>query len=338
MSQPAIPSDVRERVIASAVELYEQAGRERFPTVDSVRRHSRVDMNAVSQVMKEWRQAQTAQAAPVAVAVPEAVQQASAAAVATLWMNASELANQSLRNAQAGWDKERGELDDMRAELANSFETLAAEFETTKKLLAASEAKTADQARELDEVRQREADAINRAEVAEARVLEIEHRAADLRGELDRALADIERQRGELAETRTKAATEIEAAQKATEAARGELERALADIERQRADLLELRSKTTAEIEAGRSELMKVQAKADAREEEYTEQRKQAAAEQLRIVERMNKAESERDDVRKEAGEAREAAAKLAGKLEAVTSQNKELLAVIKPPADKAKK
>lgn len=306
MTQPTIPADVRERVISAAVDLYEQAGRERFPTVDAVRRASRADMNAVSTVMKEWRQAQTAQAAPVAVAVPEAVQQANAAAVAALWLNATELANQSLRSAQAGWDKEREELDEMRADLANGYEVQAAEFETTKKQLADSEAKTAEQAQELAAVRQREAEAINRAERAEARISEIEHRAADLRGELDRALAETERQRAELAEARAKAAVEIEAAHTATETAR--------------------------------AELVKVQAKNDAQAEALAEQSRQAAAEMTRTTESMTKIEADRDSARKEAGEAREAAAKLAGKLEAVTSQNVELLAVIKPPTEKVKK
>src|SRR3546814_17815003 len=68
---PQIPADVRERIIAAATDLFEQSGRETMPTVDAVRRAARVDMNAASAVMKEWRRAQTAQAAPVAVAVPE---------------------------------------------------------------------------------------------------------------------------------------------------------------------------------------------------------------------------------------------------------------------------
>ena len=237
MIQPPIPADVRERVIAAAVDLYELAGRERFPTVDAVRRLSRADMNAVSAVMKEWRQAQTTQAAPVAVAVPEAIQQANTAAMAALWVNATELANQSLRSAQAGWEKERVELDDLRVELANSYEAQAAEFETTKKQLADSETKTAEHAQELTAVRQREVEAINRAERSEARISEIEHRAADLRGELDRALAETERQRLELAEARAKAAAEIEAAHAATA--------------------------------AERADLVKVQAKADARDEAH---------------------------------------------------------------------
>lgn len=53
MIQPTIPADVRERVITAAVDLYEQVGRERFPTVEAVRRLSRAEMNAVSAVMKE---------------------------------------------------------------------------------------------------------------------------------------------------------------------------------------------------------------------------------------------------------------------------------------------
>lgn len=75
MTQTNIPADVRERIIAAAAELYEQAGRENLPTVDAVRRAARADMNTTSAVMREWRRAQTAQAAPVAVTVPEVVTQ-----------------------------------------------------------------------------------------------------------------------------------------------------------------------------------------------------------------------------------------------------------------------
>ena len=52
----------------------------------------------------------------------------------------------------------------------------------------------------------------------------------------------------------------------------------------------------------------------------------------------MTKTEAERDTARKDAGQAREEAAKLAGKLEAVTSQNAELLAVLRPSTEKVKK
>ena len=127
----AIPADVRERVIQAAQELYEQNGRESMPTVDAVRRLARVDMNAASAVMREWRRAQTAQAAPVAVTVPEVVTQAHGAALVALWQTAQELANESLRVAQAAWEAERAEADHDRQELADAYERQAAELDVT---------------------------------------------------------------------------------------------------------------------------------------------------------------------------------------------------------------
>lgn len=322
---PTIPADVRERVISAAVELYEQAGRERFPTVDAVRRLSRADMNTVSGVMKEWRQAQTTQAAPVAIAVPEAIQQANTAAVAALWLNATELANQSLRSAQAGWEKERADLDSMRAELANSYEAQAAEFETAKRQLVDSEAKASEQAQQIAAVRQSETEATNRAERAESR-------AVDLRSELDRAILETERQRAELVEARAK----TDAAHAATETARAELVKVQAKADEQVRHAESEASKATERlvtIEADRdqirAELATVKAKAEAADQSHQEQRKTAAQEALRVVERMTKAEADRDDARQLASTAREEAAKLSGTVEAMQTQVADLLRVI---------
>lgn len=260
---PQIPADVRERIIAAATDLFEQSGRETMPTVDAVRRAARVDMNAASAVMKEWRRAQTAQAAPVAVAVPEVVQQASSAAVATIWQQAQELANESLRSAQAAWETERAELDAMRQELAEAFERRAGELDATTAELAAEKAATEKLAQELAAVRQELGAAQEQAHTAEARAQEIERRADELRTELDRAHQDADQARGALAEQ-----------QKASRAA-------------------------AAQLDQVRAELVKVQAKAEANEEAHQEQRKTAAGEAHRMAERLTAARAERDQPRR---------------------------------------
>ena len=191
---PQIPADVRERIIAAATDLFEQSGRETMPTVDAVRRAARVDMNAASAVMKEWRRAQTAQAAPVAVAVPESVQQASSAAVATIWQQAQELANESLRSAQAAWETERVEQDAMRQELAEAFERQAGELRT-----------------ELDRAHE-DADQARRA-------------LADQQKAGQAVAAQLDQVRGELAKVQAKAEAEQEAHQEQRKAAATEAHR-----------------------------------------------------------------------------------------------------------------
>ena len=239
MSQPIIPTDVRERVIAAANELYQQSNRERFPTVDAVRRQSRADMNTVSMLMKEWRQAQTTQAVAVAVAVPEAVQQASSSALAAIWQQATELANQSLRSAQAGWEAERQEMDEMRAELSAGYEAQVAELDLTKgrlaDVLSKFEAEQIFHASEISrfeksaaELKDQLAAATERAHTAEARTIEIERRADDLKTMLDASQESIK-----VATARADAAREesarLQGHTEALKAQAADLMRALAD-------------------------------------------------------------------------------------------------------------
>lgn len=309
MTQSNIPADVRERIIAAAAELYDQAGRENLPTVDAVRRAARADMNTTSVVMREWRRAQTAQAAPVAVTVPEVVTQANTAALASLWQQAQELANESLRAAQAAWETERAELDTMRQELANAYETQATELDQVR-----AAAETADQAHqvqsqhaagELANVRTELTQADTRAERAEAKADEIERRAGDLRAELDRAHQDADQARAAVIE-----------AQQATQA-------------------------VAAQLDQVRAELAKVQAKAEAADEKHQDQRKAAATEAHKMAERLTATRAERDQVRQDAGSARERAAELAGQLTAHQEQAAALLARLAPAetnAPRAKK
>jgi colicin import membrane protein len=233
MNQPSIPlspipADVRERIIQAAVDLYAQAGHEVFPTVDQVRRAARVDMNAASSVMREWRRQQTVKAAPVAVTIPETVAQANSAALAALWSQAQALANESLRSAQVSWEAERGELDAMRQELAEAYETQAAEIEQLNARLVL------------------QAEALERERAgAQARAAEAERSAAVLAVQLDAANAAISQAetRAEQAEKNTQQARQAEqGARIAEQACQARLESAARELDAQRLELAETRA------------------------------------------------------------------------------------------------
>lgn len=293
-----LTKDTRDRIFAAADSLYEQASRTNFPTVDAVRKTARVNMNDASAGMKEWRRAQTAQAAPVAVQVPEAVMQANSAALAALWQEAQELANESLRAAQAGWDAERIEADTLNKQMADAFEAQKVELEAAQGKIAELKAAGRQSATDAEALRHQveETQAAltamqQRAAVAEQRAEEIERRAADLRTELDHAHQ---------------------------ETAQG------------RAELTGLRQAHAGIIEALRTELATVKARADAAAEAHQEHRKVAAAEAHRVAERMTAAQTERDQARKDERQAREDAATLRGQLNELKEQNVQLLQTVK--------
>ena len=283
-----------------------------MPTVDQVRRLAKVDMHAATAAMREWRRQQTAQAAPIAVAVPEVVAKANEVAIAQLWTQAQELANQSLREAQSAWDAERAELDQMRVELSDAFEAQAAELELAKTRIEALEREARETAAiaaaelqklrdELGQVRAELGVATTRAERAEATAAELDHRVADLRGELDRAHADVDQVRAELG-------------------------RAHADVDQARAET----QRTAADAEGLRNELGALKAKAEAAEQAHQEQRKEAAKEAQRCAEKLLAAQKSHDAIAKEAATARETAARLSGQLEAVQVQNAALLETLR--------
>ena len=309
---PNLSLDARERVFAAASQIFEESGRQTMPTVDQVRRLAKVDMHAATAAMREWRRQQTAQAAPIAVAVPEVVAKANELAVAQLWTQAQELANQSLREAQSAWDAERTELDQMRVELSDAFEAQADELELAKSRIEALENEARETAAiaaaelqklrdELAQVRAELGAATTRAERAEATAAELEHRVADLRGELDRAHADVDQ-------------------------VRAELSRAHADVDQARGEI----KRTAADAEGLRNELAAVKAKAEAAEHAHQEHRKEAAKEAQRCAEKVLAAAKERDELSKATADARESAARLAGQLEAIQAQNKALMETLR--------
>lgn len=135
----SMQSDVKDRIFAAADKLYTEAGRESFPTVDAVRREAKVDMNSASAAMKEWRKAQTAAPVAVAVAVPEALGKAGSELIASVWTQATSLANESLKSAEAAWAVERAEADALRTELSEAHDAQSLEIEGLNQQLETAE-------------------------------------------------------------------------------------------------------------------------------------------------------------------------------------------------------
>ena len=154
-----INPEIRDRIINAAERLYDEANRERLPTVDQVRRAARADMHATSIVMREWRRQQTARPASVTVDVPERVQEVMRGIVATVWREAQDLANESLNAAKQAWEIERAEADTLRAELAEAYEQQVQELEACRQQQAAAREEIDRLTAELEQMRERVAEA-----------------------------------------------------------------------------------------------------------------------------------------------------------------------------------
>jgi colicin import membrane protein len=197
-----IPGEIARRITAAADQLYEENGRASFPNVDAVRRRARVNMNDASGVMRAWRRAQSAAAAPLAVAIPSAVQEAAQALLTTVWNSAISSANANLHTAQADWELERAEAEACRHQLATAFDSQTEELSVALADLQALEQRLSVHRAEVNAaiesrnaLLQKLSAAESRAATAEARAQEIEKRADDLKIELGLAHKDAEQER-----------------------------------------------------------------------------------------------------------------------------------------------
>lgn len=186
---PAISAETKDRIISTANALKLELGK--LPSVDQVRRAARVDMNAASQVMREWRQNLLAQSSPVVVAIPEQVQQAATVAIAAIWTQAQELANENLRNAQGAWEAERSELDAIRVELSQAYETQATELDLVKNELDRAHEIAEKQDQKIEKLSGEATDAKLVAGRLEIRVEDQDRLIASLKEELDKARQQV---------------------------------------------------------------------------------------------------------------------------------------------------
>ncbi|WP_426107459.1 DNA-binding protein [Massilia sp. TSP1-1-2] len=346
--QGQMSKEAWERISSAANSLYEEAGHAAFPTVDSVRRRAKVNMNDASAGMKEWRRAQTTRVAPVAVQIPETVQNASALALATLWHEAQELANESLRAAQIGWEAERIEAQTLNMQIGDAYEALSLNFDaaqqdvsTVRMNLEQSEAIVQDLQVELETANVALAASKAASVTAEARTVEIKHRADELRAELDHAHQDASQARGELVAMRQAHQVEVEALRAAMLAQQARADDTIAKSEattvalRSEQAVAHAKAEDAARTAAGvietlRTDLATARAKVDAAQDSLLQERAQAAAELQRLVQQVGEAKTERDQAMQTATQAREEAAALRGKMDAIADQNSQLMQTLK--------
>lgn len=121
-----VQSDTEGRITEAANKLYEESGRDKFPTVDAVRRAARADMNTTTLVMKSWRRQQTVQPETVRSTVPEPLRnewlERHESTLVILWESAQALANEALESAQSAWEIERQEAEKLLAEASQAYD------------------------------------------------------------------------------------------------------------------------------------------------------------------------------------------------------------------------
>lgn len=196
----SISSDIKDRVFAAADRLYQAADRESFPTVDAVRREAKTDMNAASSLMKEWRKTQTAAPVAVAVTVPETLSKAASELVVSVWTQATGLANESLKSAEAAWVTERAEAETLRAQVSESFDAQGVEIEGLNQRLAAAEI----EARQTAELHQGQVSGLTeQLRASDNQVHKNREALAETKGRLEGVSAELVRVEGALNKAET---------------------------------------------------------------------------------------------------------------------------------------
>lgn len=330
-SSSGVADNVRQRVIAAAEQLWDEAGRgDRMPTVDEVRRRAGCDMNTTTLVVREWKRLQTAKPEPVAAPVPEPVMAIFAPVLAAAWNAAQDLANANLRAAQADWELERNAAENMRDELSRLWQEQDAELVQVRSELAdclrqkeSAESSNLTLQSQIRDLEIRLADQTHETAQANTRSEEIERKASDLKEQLGIAHDDLKEVREELKDTRAKhadalkeleaaSASEIEKANSAHATTQGRLIQVSEDLSR-------LQTAHAAETLELQSLLANAEATLRADKQMHKQQRQEAAEAANTLAQRFTQLQKERDEAVIEAAHIR-------GQLESQQVQIKELM------------
>jgi len=187
----AISTQIRERIYAMADELLASNEKGEWPTVEEVRRASRVGMAAVVECMRDWRAKQRRPAVSTTLPLPIELATIVQDAATQLWAAAQKHAADNLATQQAALEAERTEMIEFSTQQSAAFETQAAELErlqeeiTTLKaslLAVKQDLETAKQAVHEAVACQKAVEAKHSQELAKANQALVEN--AQLRGEL----------------------------------------------------------------------------------------------------------------------------------------------------------
>lgn len=320
-----VNQETRAKVMAAANQLYERSDRAVMPRVDEVRSLAKVDMNAASTVMKEWRRMQTTTPTVAAASIPDRLRQSYESALATLWGEAQEIANDALKAAQASWDVERAEADALRDEVSSAYEAQAsqlrdalAKLDELAALLEHASAKSAEDAEALAVVTRERDEALTRAAIAEQKSQDLDARVADLKGECDRAYADADRLRSE----RDEAVNQVEHI-------RQESSRQVHTAHARADQAKEEVAAATAKLDALRDDLAHTKAKLAADAAGHAEQQRLATLEAKRLADLVATANTARDQAVSAASVAKEDAANLRGRTESLQAQLASLMSLL---------
>ena len=251
-------------------------------------------MTTIANAVRRWRERQQLRAEPpaVRVALPEAVANVLRDAAGRLWAAAQEETQREIDRLTETANARVAEASAERDSALAELQSTAEELQAAQGTGAASETALAAVRQEGEGLRAELARTAERAGQAETRVAEIERRAEDFRTELARVHDDARAER----ERQAEAAAAAQAA-----------------LDTLREELTTLKATTQAERQE--------HAAADQRMAQQIEQ----LSGQLAIT------GNERDDARRSAAEARETAAHLQGRVEAMTAQQAELLQRVTP-------
>lgn len=313
-----VSKEVRDRIWMAADFLYEQAGRgEARPTVDAVRRQAKANMNDVTLVMKDWREAQKTTVRSVAIDVPEPLAVMSVQTLGALWKAAQDHANESLRAAQAGWDIERIESAALIQQISEAFDEQTAAMEQAERngerleILGLAQTEQIEGYRsEIQALKVNLSTATNEAAQANVRVSEIESRANELRKELDHAHGLAERIENQAERDRTEQQKRFDDLKVECEGTRQNHATEIGKLQERIDGLAQDRNEVRHELDEARRER-------EIRLVEMSKQQEKIDG----LTQDRDEARSERGEARLESREARERAAMLAGELEALRSQ-----------------